>query len=102
LQLLQKFMGLVFCCSVVGCATPGQKFLDSPEVKAALVQMVSESQKQWRYGARLANPEIQLLYCQGFQARIIGLSGELGIEGSTPGQIQTRGQSEPTPLNARQ
>lgn len=67
----------------MGCATPGEKLLNSPEMRSAMVQMVNQSNKTWEAGADLHNPELAVYYVSGVQVRIIGISGEAEIHGAS-------------------
>lgn len=66
----------------LGCQQAYPKFLDSPELKAAMVQAIRDSNKTWRAEARAHNPEIEFYYKISLGARIIGVDGEIGSQGA--------------------
>lgn len=75
-----------------GCTQMYPKFLDDPQVKEAMVEMVRESNKTWEANGSISNPEFEAYYKMGVGVRIIGVDAEMGAAGATGPHVE----SEPT------
>jgi hypothetical protein len=65
-----------------GCQQAYPKFLDSPELKTAMVEAIRDSNKTWKAEARASNPELEFFYKISLGARVIGVDGEIGSQGA--------------------
>jgi hypothetical protein len=89
-----RLIACVLLAGCLGCQSAYPKFLDSPELKTAMVEAIRDSNKTWRAEARTHNPEIEFYYKIALGGRIVGVDGEIGSQGAAGPQVSLEDLNE--------